>query len=151
MSKTNKTLIAAVVVLAAVIIGLVVWKVWPNKSYYGVYLRTGDLYFGELVRFPSFGLKQVYLLQVNQQNQQNPISLQRFNKVFWGPEDFLKINKDEVVWTAKLSDESELVKVFTENPDLQATQQQPTTSGETGTSPAASNPNSGASQPKEKN
>lgn len=149
MNKINKTLIAAVLVLAAVIVGLVVWKVWPSKSFYGVYLRTGDLYFGELVRFPSFGLKQVYLLQVNQQNQQNPVSIQRFNRVFWGPEDFLRINKDEVVWTAKLSDKSELVKVFLENPELQPTQQQPTTSGETGTSPASANPNSGAGKSKE--
>ena len=121
MSKTNKTLIAAVVLLAVIIVGVVAWNVFSGKSYYGVYLRTGDLYFGELVRFPSFGLKQVYLLQVNQQNAENPISIQRFNRVFWGPEDFLKINKDEVVWTAKLSEESELAKVFTDNPDLQPT------------------------------
>ncbi len=146
MSKTNKTLIAAVVLLAVIIVGVVAWNVFSGKSYYGVYLRTGDLYFGELVRFPSFGLKQVYLLQVNQQNAENPISIQRFNRVFWGPEDFLKINKDEVVWTAKLSEESELAKVFTDNPDLQPTQQQPATLGETGLSPAANNPNSGAGQ-----
>lgn len=88
MSKTNKILLVIVIVLVLALIGVVLWQtVWKSQSYYAVFMRTGDLYFGQLTWFPSFGLKQVYNLQVNTQNQENPVSIQRFKNVFWGPQD----------------------------------------------------------------
>ncbi|MFA6407385.1 MAG: hypothetical protein WCV80_01625 [Candidatus Paceibacterota bacterium] len=119
MNKMNKILLSVVVVLLLVLIGFVVWKEVAGKpSYAAVYLKTGDLYFGKLVRFPYFGLKQPYLFQVNQSNKDNPLSVQRFKNVFWGPEDYLKINREEVVWYTQLRSDSELAKVFETNPDL---------------------------------
>ncbi|MBI5732728.1 hypothetical protein HY967_02080 [Candidatus Jorgensenbacteria bacterium] len=120
MNKTNKILLVLVIVLFVVLIGFVGWREWfvKSNSYYAVYLRTGDIYFGQLVRFPYFGLKQVYLLQVNRDNQQNPLSIQKFTRVFWEPEDYLKINRNEVVWMAKLQEGSQLAKVIETNPDL---------------------------------
>lgn len=119
MRNVNKILLAIIIVLVLALAGIVVWQVWfTTTSYYAVYLRTGDLYFGELSRFPSFGLKHVYMLQVNAQNSQSPISVQKFTNVFWGPEDFVKLNRDEVVWYTKLKPESQLVKLISTNPDL---------------------------------
>ena len=106
-----------VVVLVVVI--AIVWGVFFTRaSFYAVYLRTGDIYFGKLVRFPHFGLKQVYTIQVNQNNTQTPLSVQKFSNVFWGPSDYLQLNRDEVVWMTKLSHEGQLAKVLTDNPDL---------------------------------
>lgn len=144
----NKVLIWVIVALVVVLAGVIVWQVAGGTSpLYAIYLRTGDLYFGELVRVPYFGLKHVYLLQVNSSNQQNPVSVQKFTNVFWGPEDFMKINRDEVVWMTQLSDASQLSKVVRENPNLVPAQGAPTT----GTSPAApstqsQSPSSGANQ-----
>lgn len=118
MSKINKILLVLVVLLVIVLIGILLWQVLGSPAYYAVFLRTGDLYFGQLTRFPSFGLKNVYLLQVNQQDQQNPISIQRFTNIFWGPENRLKINRDEVVWITKLNPEGQLARVISANPDL---------------------------------
>jgi hypothetical protein len=119
MSKTNKVLLVAVIVLFVALIGLVVWNFFINKSpYYAVFLRTGDIYFGKLVRFPYFGLKNVYTIQVNPQNQQNPVSIQKFSNVFWGPEDWLKLNREEVVWMTRLREDSQLVQLFKTNPNL---------------------------------
>ena len=119
INKTNKVLLVVVIILLVVLTGFVIWKEVAGKpTYTAVYLKTGDLYFGKLVRFPYFGLKQPYLLQVNQSNQQNPLSVQRFKNVFWGPSDVLKINRSEVVWYTTLRDDSDLAKVFTQNPDL---------------------------------
>lgn len=124
MSKTNKILLILVVVLLLVLIGLVVWQKLGIKvtesSYWAVYLKTGDLYFGKLMTFPSFGLKNIYTLQVDQQNSENPISVQKFANVFWGPEDFLKINREEVVWMTKLRSDSQLVQLVKTNPSLQS-------------------------------
>ena len=119
MNKTNKILLVLVIILFLVLVGLVVWqKFYTTPSYWAVYLRTGDLYFGKLMRFPSFGLKNVYTVSVNQQDAQNPISLQRFANVFWGPEDYLKINRDEVVWMTKLNSDGQLAQLLKTNPNL---------------------------------
>ncbi len=119
MSKANKILLVLVILLALVLTGLIVWQKWGVKpTYSAVYLRTGDLYFGKMMTFPSFGLKNVYTISVNQQDQQNPLSIQKFSNVFWGPEDYLKINRSEVVWITKLKDESQLVQLLKTNPNL---------------------------------
>lgn len=119
MKNVNKALIGVIIVLVVVLIALVGWREWSGSSTFtAMYMRTGDLYFGRLVHFPHYGLKQVYLLQVNNSNTENPLSVQRFANVFWGPEDFLSINRDEVVWTTTLSDSSQLLKLIRENPML---------------------------------
>ena len=122
MSKpTNKflALLAVTVVLLGVVV-LLSWQVFFKVSvsdFYAVYLRTGDIYFGKLSYAP-FGLSQVYTLQVNTQNQQSPINIQRFANVFWGQEDFMKINKDEVVWVVKLNPQGQLAQLIKTNPNL---------------------------------
>lgn len=122
MSKTNKIFLILVIILVIVLIGLFIYQ-WQFSElvYHAVYLRTGELYFGQLTRFPSFGLKQVYHLQANLQDQQTPFSIQKFTNVVWGPEDFLKINPDQVVWTAKLNSASQLLQVIQANPNLAPT------------------------------
>ena len=125
MSNVNKILIGLIVLLIVVLVGIVVWRGWGGESsYYAVSLKTGELYFGKLSFFPSMKLKNVYLLQVNQQSQQSPLSVQKLSSVFWGPEDYLKINRDEVVWTTKLREDSQLAQLIKTNPDLIPQQQQ---------------------------
>ncbi len=137
MSKVNKVLFIVVVVLLVALLAVLVVRLSnpSGQTITAVYLRTGDLYFGELTTFPSFGLKNPYLLAINQQNQSNPVNIQKFSKIFWGPEDYMKINRDEVVWTANLTPDSNLVKLIQTNPDLIPPQ---TTSGaqQNGTTPS---------------
>lgn len=119
MTTLNKVLLSIIVILIIVLAGLVVYRGWFSEpSYYAVYLRTGDLYFGKLQRFPSFGLREVYLLRVNESDAENPFRVQRFKEVFWGPEDYLKINDDEVVWITRLDAQGQLAQLLRENPDL---------------------------------
>ncbi|OGG42134.1 hypothetical protein A3A21_01975 [Candidatus Jorgensenbacteria bacterium RIFCSPLOWO2_01_FULL_45_25b] len=121
--KTNKILIAIIILLVLAIGGVVGFKFVKGDEYHGVFLRSGDLYFGKLVRFPSYGLKSVYFVQSNPQNKETPLSIERLANVFWGPEDFLKINKNEIIWTAKLGKESDVLRLIKTNPNL--TQQLP--------------------------
>jgi len=127
MSNANKILLVLVIVLILVLAGLIIWqKFGTNKpTYWAIYLKSGDLYFGKLVQFPSFGLKNVYTLQVNQQNQENPVSVQKFTNIFWGPEDFLKINRAEITWMTKLRSDSQLAELLKTNPSLQPSPTQP--------------------------
>lgn len=119
LKPSSRFLILLVIVV--VLLGLAAlfsWRVFFRaQDFYAVYLRTGDVYFGKLSYVP-FGLSQVYTLQVNPQSQETPINIQRFTNVFWGPEDFMKINRDEVVWVVKLSSQGQLAKLIKANPDL---------------------------------
>lgn len=121
MSNINKILLGLIVVIVLALAGLFVWRAWgTGANYYAVSLKSGELYFGKLSFFPRFKLSNVYLLQVNQQNSQTPVSVQKLTNVFWGPEDYLKINRDEVVWFTKLREDSQLAQLIKTNPDLTA-------------------------------
>lgn len=123
--KNNKVLVWVVIVLAVALAGVVVWQVVGGDApLYAVSLKTGELYFGKLVRVPYFGLQQVYLLQ-STGDAENPLSVQRFANVFWGPEDEIKISRDNVSWMTRLTDESQLARVIRANPDLLAGPQAP--------------------------
>ncbi len=110
MNKTNKILIFAVIVLTAVVVvlgGIYYWqKFGSQKTYYAVYLDTGDLYFGELSTFPHWSLSNVWYLQ---RNSQGNSSLAQFSKSPWGPDGTIQLNKDKIVWSAKISDMSQLI------------------------------------------
>ncbi len=144
MRNVNKILLVIVIVLLIALAGVIVWQTWlGGPSYYAVYLKTGDLYFGQLSQFPSFELSHVYLLQVNSQDQQNPVNVQKFSNVFWGPEDSIKISRDEVAWYTKLRSDSQLVRLIQTNPDLTPSpsngQAQPQSPAPTGSSQGSSN------------
>ena len=118
MSITKK-LGVAIVLVVVVVVGVVLWKVaFRSSEYHAIFLQTGDLYFGKLTRFPNFGLKNVYLLQVNPENTGAPLSVQRFQNIFWGPQDYIKINREQVVWSTELSSTSQLAELLRTNPDL---------------------------------
>lgn len=119
MRNVNKWLLTVVIVLVVALIAVVAWQFWfKTPTYTAVYLRTGDLYFGELTTFPYYGLSHVYMLQVNSQDQKNPVSIQRFASVFWGPEDAMRINPNEVVWSAALNPQGQLAQLIQTNPNL---------------------------------
>lgn len=121
ISPLNKALVGLVLLLILALGATVAWKQWfREQPFYAVYLRTGDLYFGRLTKFPSFSLRQVYLLQVNRENAENPLSVQRFRDVFWGPEDEIELNREDVVWLTELRDDSQLVNLIRTNPTLAA-------------------------------
>ncbi len=116
MHKTNKILLTIIIGLAAALMAIVYWqKVGFNKDYWAVYLDTGDLYFGKLSYFPKASLSNAYILQRNAQDSQNPFSISKFSNVFWGPEDRIYINKENIVWKTKLKPDSQIVN-FINNP-----------------------------------
>lgn len=137
MNSGNAKKIIIWVVAILIVLVLAGWFAWSTfiaaPSFHAVSMTTGEVYFGELQRFPTFGLNQVYTLQVNQQNQEQPLSIQKFENIFWGPQDFLEINRDNVAWMVELSDDSQLAEIIRNNPNLQ---QQQAPQGTQGTVPA---------------
>jgi hypothetical protein len=118
MNKLNKILLGIVVILLAVM-SIILWK--PDflkslfsPSYYAVYFLNGDLYFGKMSWCSRGILSDARLLQKNDGSatDQSNFNLVKFKDVFWGPQGDLKFNEKNVLWTAKLSSESQVVKIL---------------------------------------
>lgn len=100
--------IVVVCIVGAAIVGIVVWKLKSATPYYAVYTTSGDLYFGKLSRFPKYSLSNVWYVRRADEQSQGP-SLVRFADAVWGPQDRLEINKNAIVWTAKLDYTSDIL------------------------------------------
>lgn len=110
---------ALVAILVLILAGWIVWQIFfAAPSFHAVSLVTGEVYFGELQRFPTFGLKNVYTMNVNPENEEQPVSIQKFDNVFWGPENFLEINRDNVAWMVELKKDGQLSQLLENNPNL---------------------------------
>ena len=132
--------IKIVLILAIILLSVLVYATLGNKvntiknPYHAVFLRTGDMYFGKLSRFPKLVLSDVWFLQVTtQEDQQAEFNLAKFSNAMFGPKDKMEINKDNVVWISKLRDDSQVVtfilqskNVASQNVQPQATAPQPT-------------------------
>lgn len=126
MSKLNKILLAVVIVLLIALGAVIYWQRGGfEKSYWAVYLDTGDLYFGKFNSFSGTSLSDVWLLQKNLQDDKNPLSLSQFKEAFWGPEDKIYLNDEKIVWKTKLKEDSKFVQSL-KNPQAIQEVQKPT-------------------------
>ncbi len=130
----SKKLLVVLIVVIIVLVALGVWVgSWvsglakPNPSgpseYSAVYLSTGDIYYGKLDWFPWPRIKNVWFLQrgVNAQNQPQ-LGIVPFNTAFWGPVDEVYLNPKQIIFWARLRNDSQVAKAFT-NPALFQQQQ----------------------------
>jgi hypothetical protein len=101
MSKNIRSIIIAVaIIVLAVIIAILINQfnlLKPQKKYAAVYLSDGQLYFGELCKFPRMTLKNIYIPQTDKEGN---LSLQKFSNLFWKPKEPMHLNDKQVVsWT----------------------------------------------------
>lgn len=114
MSKLNKVLLV-VVILLVIILGVILWMPSISESsYYAVYLTSGDLYFGKMTWYKPHVLTDVRAIQQQKDEKGQPVlSLADFSKsVVWGPAGDLRLNEKNILWTSKLTDESQVVKLI---------------------------------------
>ncbi len=112
ITTINKILSILAVVLLIILgaLALIYWQKTSSKdSYWAVYLNTGDLYFGKLERFPTLALTDVWFLQRNSSDSQTPLGLSRFREAFWGPEDKVYLNSENIIWKTKLDKDSRIL------------------------------------------
>ena len=121
-------------ILAIILLSVLVYATLGNKintiknPYSAVFLRTGDMYFGKLSRFPKLTLSDVWYLQVSTQEDQTGFNLAKFSDAVFSPKDKMEINRENVVWISKLQDDSQVVTFIlqSKNQALQNTQPQAT-------------------------
>jgi len=121
-------------ILAIVLLSVLVYATLGNKvdtiknPYHAVFLRSGDMYFGKISRFPKLTLSDVWFIQRNIDEEQGGFNLMKYSNAIFGPEDKMEINKENVVWISKLRDDSQVVSFIlqSKNPALQNDQTQTT-------------------------
>ncbi len=144
-SNMKKNKIIFLGILIVVVIVLAVWAGIliagmqsgsnPDSAspYSAVYLSTGDIYFGKLSWFPSPHMTDVWLITRSQdQSGQTQTSLIPFKSVLWGPMDEISFNSQDIVFSTRLKNGSQIVSAM-ENPSSSAASQQNGTAGTTGT------------------
>ena len=83
MPNVNKILLAATLVLVLALV-VILWREIrsPADDYYAVLTMGGDLFFGKLHRFPRMYLTDIWTIQQNPQDKENPIRLVKFEHSF---------------------------------------------------------------------
>ncbi len=129
MLKNKKLLIVAFFVVLAILIGLGVWAVIEitgsnntnpagPSGYTAVYMISGDVYFGKLHSFPKPYLTDVlYITRNTGQNGQVQLGLASFKSVSWAPVGDIYFNPNQVLFTAPLRNDSQIVAAI-QNPAL---------------------------------
>ncbi len=119
MSQKLYILILAIVIVVLIIAGVVIGMRLSNgnatgpSAYTAVYLSSGDVYFGKLSWFPSPRMTDVWYLQRGTDAQNKPqFGVAAFKEVFWGPTDSLKLNPKEIIFSTRLRNDSQVVKVI---------------------------------------
>lgn len=109
-------------IVAIILLSVLVYISFINKvsrienPYYAVFLRTGDMYFGKLSRFPKLTLTDVWFIQRSTNEEQSGFDLMKYSNAMFGPEDKMEINKENVVWISKLRDDSQVVNYIQDTP-----------------------------------
>ena len=81
-----------------------------GNSYYAVYFTSGDLYFGKLNYFPRPALTDVHFLERGGAADQSSLKVAKFSQAFWGPEDKIYLNDQNILWKAKLKKDSPILQ-----------------------------------------
>ena len=156
-------MVIGVAALLTVVVGALVFggkysyrsesKLIETDKYQAVFLEStdGQVYFGKLSVYNSslYVLKDIYYLRVEQPIQpegeqtKNNVSLAKLGKELHGPEDYMYISRDKVLFWENLTDEGQVVKAikqYQENGPQDTSTSNSTTTDTTATEEETTNP-----------
>ena len=127
LTESRQRWIATLILSALILGGLFVYtftalpSVINGNSYQAVFLTNGQVYFGKLVSTRgSYKLTDVYYLQSKQPVQlqgadagaEGDMALIKLGKELHGPEDWMLINRQHVVFVEQLKGDSRVVQAI---------------------------------------
>lgn len=87
-----------------------------SDGYQVIQLTTGDTYYGRLRIFPCCRLTEAYFVQnVSSADEEEDViipQLSSLGSMFFGPENTMYLQKEQVLWWANLSEDSEILKTM---------------------------------------
>ena len=127
MFKNKKLSIVLFFAVLVVLVGVGVWigtvmvggsstNPASASGYSAVYMVSGDIYFGKLHSFPRPYLTDaLYVTRSTGQNNQPQLGLATFKSAFWNPVGEIYFNPSQVLFTAPLRNDSQIVTAI-QNP-----------------------------------
>jgi len=127
MLKNKKLFITLFFVILVILIGLGIWigitmvgshatDPAAPSGYTAVYMTSGDIYFGKLHSFPKPYLTDaLYVTRNTGQNGQTQLGLATFKSAFWSPVGEIYFNPSQVLFTAPLRNDSQIITAI-QNP-----------------------------------
>lgn len=110
-----------VVLVSAQLIGYaltLLGTISTRSGLYAVFLTNGQVYFGNIVKEDDRRLVLNGIYYIQQKNGQpadaSDVSLLKLGNELHGPEDWMEINRDHVLFVEKLKNESRVVKAIRE-------------------------------------
>jgi hypothetical protein len=85
-----------------------------NKPYSAVYLSSGEMYIGKLSTFPNLVLTNIYLFKIvpdPSDATKKAYQLVPLKNTPWSP-DKIYLNKDQVIFTAPIRDDSQVAQAL---------------------------------------
>lgn len=86
-----------------------------EEPYYAVQMDNGDLYFGKIIRFPKFGLRDAYIPQ-SVSDPTNPLGSSLrvipLNQASIWRADEIQLNKDKVLSISKVANDSQVMQAI---------------------------------------
>lgn len=138
MGEQGRNISKVTIVLSVVLVVFVGFFIWSNRGFFAsmfqakqqdgysaVFLTNGQVYFGKIKNEKGgyINLSNVFYLQVKQplqgsEEQEKPaqpeLKLIKLGTELHGPTDGMKINRDQVIFTESLKNESEVIKGINE-------------------------------------
>jgi len=118
------------VILVVFIVAIVVVESWihrPSTDYYGVFLTSGQVYFGNIqerndhhvmlthvfyIQLKNAGAGQGGASGVDAVTSGSDVSLIKLGNELQGPEDWMDINQTQVIFVEKLKSDSRVLKAI---------------------------------------
>ena len=119
MKKLNKKIliyiVVGVLVLTCIYLGYTYGKKgspFSQGKWQVVQLINGDVYYGHLKTFHGYELSNVYYIQNIQTGTTTSPQLLPLNSLFFGPENTMQLNKNQVMWSADLNENSQILNAI---------------------------------------
>ena len=115
---SKKIIIYLIIILLAVVfiyLGYAFGKeIFPFGSgkWQAVQLMNGDVYYGKLQTFPCYKLTKAYFVQTVEDETNTASQLKPLSSLFFGPENVMHLQKEQVLWWADLSEGSQVLKAI---------------------------------------
>ena len=117
--KLNRKITFYIIVIILIIFFTCMGNAYGKKTFLfepekwqAVQLQNGDVYQGHLKTFPCCKLKDVYFLQTVQIESDTTSQLAELNSLFFGPENIMHFQKDQILWWADLSSNSAILEAL---------------------------------------
>jgi len=109
--KNQYLKIALTIFVSLMVLGIIASVIFSfvRRPYMAVYLATGDIYFGRVSVFPRVTIQDPWFFS---RAEDGSVSLERFSDAVWMPEDVIRINRDQIVFIAKVSKDSQIIAMM---------------------------------------